>query len=98
MSDIRGRTVILVDTGLLPEAELMEAVQSIRRIGPRKLILAMPVGARELVEAMRPQVSDLICLGVSVGPELRQRYAGYETPSPERVEILIKLSRGHAYA
>jgi len=60
--DVGGMTVILVDDGLATGATAAAAVQSIRRGSPRKLILAVPVGARETVAALRSQVDELICL------------------------------------
>ncbi|HEU4754570.1 MAG TPA: phosphoribosyltransferase family protein, partial [Armatimonadota bacterium] len=59
---VRGRTVILVDDGLATGMTARAAVQSLRQQGPRRVVLAVPVGAAETVEALSEEVDDLVCL------------------------------------
>jgi len=60
--DVAGKTVILVDDGLATGATAAAAIKSILRGSPRKLIFAVPVGARESVAALSKEVDELICL------------------------------------
>jgi predicted phosphoribosyltransferase len=59
---VAGRLVIVVDDGLATGATARAAVRSVRKQQPVRLILAVPVGAPESCEALKPEVDDLVCL------------------------------------
>jgi len=59
---VAGRTVIVVDDGIATGATMRAALRSLRRAGPRELILAVPVAPPDTVERLRPEVDRLICL------------------------------------
>jgi putative phosphoribosyl transferase len=54
--------VILVDDGLATGVTARAAVESLRRLGPRRLILAAPVCAAQTAELLGPEVDELVCL------------------------------------
>lgn len=58
---LRGRTVIVVDDGLATGSTMRAAVAAIRQQQPAKLIAAVPVGAPQTCEMLRPQVDELVC-------------------------------------
>lgn len=60
--DVRGRTAILVDDGLATGATMRAAARSLRRRGPGKLIIAVPVGSREACRDLRGEADDVVCL------------------------------------
>jgi putative phosphoribosyl transferase len=60
--EVGDRTVILVDDGLATGVTAMAAVEALRRLGPRRLILAAPVCAAQTVELLGPEVDELVCL------------------------------------
>ena len=62
--DLTGRTVILVDDGLATGATFFASVAAARRHHPRRVIGAIPVGARSSVEEARRLVDQLIILRV----------------------------------
>src|SRR5262249_20201779 len=45
--DVRGRVVILVDDGLATGSTMRAAVAALRRQGPARVVVAVPVGAAE---------------------------------------------------
>ena len=57
-----GRTLIIVDDGIATGASVRAALKALRRRGPKALILAVPVAPAEAVEALRPEVDQLVCL------------------------------------
>ncbi|MEV5908918.1 phosphoribosyltransferase family protein [Streptomyces chartreusis] len=59
---VGGRTVVLVDDGLTTGLTATAALRFLRRHGPVRLVLAVPVGAARTVTAMRPECDDLVCL------------------------------------
>jgi putative phosphoribosyl transferase len=60
--DLEGRTVVVVDDGVATGVTDTAALRSIRRRGPRRLILAVPVAAPESVARLREEADEVICL------------------------------------
>ena len=60
--EVRDRTVILVDDGLATGVTARAAVEALRRLGPRRLILAAPVCAAQTAGLIGPEVDELVCL------------------------------------
>jgi predicted phosphoribosyltransferase len=58
---IEGRTIILVDDGLATGSTMRAAVHAIRRLRPARVIVAVPVGAREACEALREIADEVVC-------------------------------------
>ena len=58
---IEGRTVILVDDGLATGSTMRAAVLAIRRLRPARVIVAVPVGARDTCEALREVADEVVC-------------------------------------
>jgi predicted phosphoribosyltransferase len=59
---IEGKAVIVVDDGLATGATARAALRHLRRRGPARLILAVPVGAPDSAAEMRSEADDVICL------------------------------------
>ncbi|RJL34629.1 phosphoribosyltransferase [Bailinhaonella thermotolerans] len=57
-----GRDVVVVDDGLATGVTARAALRAVRAGSPRRLVLAVPVGAAETVEAMRREADDVIVL------------------------------------
>jgi predicted phosphoribosyltransferase len=58
---VEGRTVILVDDGLATGSTMRAAVLAMRRLRPARVIVAVPVGARETCEALRDVADEVVC-------------------------------------
>jgi predicted phosphoribosyltransferase len=54
--------VILVDDGIATGSTVFAAIQALRRMGARRVVLAVPVAPPDTVERLRPLVDDLIVL------------------------------------
>jgi putative phosphoribosyl transferase len=61
---IAGCTAIVVDDGIATGATVRAALIAVRRNGPKRLILAVPVAPLDTVESLRKDVDELICLEV----------------------------------
>jgi len=59
---VAGQTVILVDDGLATGATMRAGVEAVKRLGAKKVVVAVPVGARETCRALKAEVDELICL------------------------------------
>jgi predicted phosphoribosyltransferase len=90
---IAGRTVILVDDGLATGATMRAAVRSVRRQAPARLVVAVPVGARETCEELRAEADEVICL---FQPEpfwaVGAHYQRFEPVDDATVQELLRAS------
>lgn len=59
--EIRGRTVILVDDGLATGSTMRAAAAALRRLGPKKIVVAVPVAAPETCDELRSEVDEIVC-------------------------------------
>ncbi|MEU0084470.1 phosphoribosyltransferase family protein [Streptomyces sp. NPDC006274] len=60
--EFEGRTVIVVDDGLATGVTARAALRHLRSQNPGRLILAVPVGSPQAVEALRQDTDDIVCL------------------------------------
>jgi predicted phosphoribosyltransferase len=59
--DVRGRTAILVDDGLATGATMRAAIRALRGLGAAAIVAAVPTAPRETCEALRREVSEVVC-------------------------------------
>ena len=88
--EVRGRTVILVDDGLATGASMEAAVGALRAMGPARIVVAVPVGARESCARMAALADEVVCAQM---PErfaaVGQLYADFSETSDEEVSALL---------
>jgi putative phosphoribosyl transferase len=58
---VRDRTIILVDDGLATGASMKAASRALRLQEPRRLIVAVPVAAKDTCDEFRRDVDEIIC-------------------------------------
>ena len=58
---LEGRTVILVDDGLATGATMRAAAVSVGQHHPLRLVVAVPVGARDSCESLRDVADEIVC-------------------------------------
>ena len=61
LTDVRGKTVILVDDGLATGATMSAAAAALRAQNPAKLVVGVPVASPETCDAFRDIVDDIVC-------------------------------------
>lgn len=61
MPEVRGATVILVDDGLATGSTMRAAVAALRRQGPARIVVAVPVGAAETCDELRRTADEVVC-------------------------------------
>jgi putative phosphoribosyl transferase len=93
---IKGRTAIVVDDGIATGATVRAALIAVRRNGPTRLVLAVPVAPRDTIERLRADVDELICLEI---PEefgaIGEFYADFSQLSDPEVTNLIARADRH---
>jgi putative phosphoribosyl transferase len=59
--DVHGRTIILVDDGLATGSTMRAAVAALRRQGPDRIVVAVPVGAAETCAEFQSEADEVVC-------------------------------------
>ena len=59
---LAGRVVIVVDDGIATGATMRAALRAIRELKPKRLILAVPVAPPDILEELRPEADEAVCL------------------------------------
>jgi putative phosphoribosyl transferase len=60
--NLAGLDAIIVDDGVTTGGSARAAIQSIRARQPERVVFATPVGCARVIEALRGELDDLICL------------------------------------
>ena len=61
-TDIVGRTVVIVDDGLATGGTARAAVQVVRAMGARRIVLAVPVAPTDTVRDLESEADQVVCL------------------------------------
>ncbi|WP_225000237.1 phosphoribosyltransferase [Cesiribacter sp. SM1] len=87
---ITNKTVIITDDGVATGHTLLSVIDLIRKDKPRKLIVAVPVSAKEAIHKIKQQADEVICL--SVPDEFRavgQFYQDFNQVEDQEVAALL---------
>ena len=60
--DVTGKTAIVVDDGIATGATVKAGLKGLRRRGPERIVLAVPVAPRESLDELRSLVDQIVCL------------------------------------
>jgi putative phosphoribosyl transferase len=97
--DLAGRTVIIVDDGLATGSTMRAAVRALRKSGPARVVVAVPVGAAETCRSLSDEADDVVCVTV---PEDFQAvslwYDQFSQTSDYEVRSLLETAAAHAPA
>jgi putative phosphoribosyl transferase len=92
--DVKDRIVILVDDGLATGSTMRAAALAVRRLGPKRIVIAVPVGARATCNEFSGEVDEVVC---ARSPEpfmgVGAWYDDFGQTSDEEVHRLLDESR-----
>lgn len=93
--DLRGRTVVVVDDGMATGSSMRAAVQALRQKQPQRIIVAVPVGARETCESFHDEVDTVAVCAVTPEPftAVGLWYANFSQTTDDEVRELIDRCR-----
>jgi predicted phosphoribosyltransferase len=91
-AEVAGKTAIVVDDGVATGATTRAALRAIRMRAPKRLVLAVPVGPTETLEALEADVDEVVC------PERHENFGaiGYfyeDFHQLEDADVIAILSR-----
>jgi predicted phosphoribosyltransferase len=86
-----GRTVILLDDGLATGSTMKAAVEAVKKLGPSRVVVAVPVGAPSTCEELKEVADEVVCART---PEpfsaVGQWYEEFSQTTDEEVRALLK--------
>lgn len=97
--DPRGRIVILVDDGLATGSTMRAAAAALRRLGPEKIVVAVPVAASSVCQQLSAEVDEVVCAAT---PEpffaVGQWYSEFRQTTDEEVRELLERAASELHA
>jgi len=87
---VRGRVVVLVDDGMATGATMRAAVAAVRRQGPARVVVAVPVGSADACADVGRDADEVVCVRQprhfrAVG----QEYLDFAPPTDDEVRALL---------
>lgn len=61
---VKGKTALVVDDGIATGATVRAALHAVRRAGPARLVLAVPVAPPETIGNLRGDADEIVCLAM----------------------------------
>lgn len=91
---LKQRIVILVDDGAATGASMLAAVRAARQLGPKRVVVALPVASASACELLSAEADELVCLSTpSSFHAVAEWYLDFtQTSSREVTELLAQSS------
>ena len=91
--DVKDRTVVLVDDGLATGSTMRAAIEAVHQLGPRRVLVAVPVASEQTVAELRPLV-DAIVVVATPSPfyAVGQGYDDFSQTTDAEVRALLSPS------
>jgi putative phosphoribosyl transferase len=94
---VANRTVIVVDDGIATGGTVRAVLRALARLGPRRLVLAVPVAPRDSIRSLRAEADEVVCLAT---PEpfyaVGAHYDDFAQTEDRDVIELLAMARGIA--
>lgn len=95
--DVAGRTAVVVDDGIATGATVKAALRALRRRGPKRIVLAVPVAPAETVAELRGEADEVICLDTPADfGAIGFFYMDFSQTSDDEVTALLRAAKPSA--
>lgn len=92
--DVHGRTVILVDDGLATGSTMRAAVAALRKQGPARVVVAVPVAPADTCEEFKAEVDETVCAATPrMFDGVGRWYEDFSQTSDDEVHELLAQAR-----
>ena len=92
---VAGVTVIVVDDGIATGTTVRAALKALRRRGPARLVLAVPVAPPDTVMALQDEVDLLVCLSQPADFQaIGEHYRDFHQLSDDEVLAALHPAQG----
>jgi putative phosphoribosyl transferase len=92
--DVKNRIVILVDDGIATGSSMRAAVEALRKLGPERIIVAVPVASPYAIRQLSKVADEIVCLSA---PEdfsaVGQWYSDFESTTDEEVTAALESAK-----
>lgn len=90
-ADVAGRCVLLVDDGVATGYTMRAAVEALRQLRPKRIIVAVPVAAKETCDELKREADAVFCLFTPFDfAAVGQWYRRFEQTSDDEVRQLLE--------
>ena len=91
--DVKGKCVLLVDDGVATGYTMRAAVEALRQLEPKRIIVSAPVAARDTCEDLKRYADAVVCLITPVDfAAVGQWYGRFDQTSDNEVRLLLELA------
>ncbi len=95
-ADLRDKLVILIDDGLATGSTMKAAVEAVRKHGPLRVVVAVPVGAPETCRELAEVTDEVVCSRTPARfSAVGQWYLDFSETSDDEVRALLRQVRGN---
>ena len=90
--DVTGQTVIIVDDGMATGSTMRAAVRALRKKGPKKIVIAVPVGEREVCNSFKHEVDTVAICAMMPEPfnAVGVFYRNFPQTTDAEVQVLLR--------
>lgn len=87
---LKERVVILVDDGLATGSSMLAAVEAVRRLEPRRVIVAVPVGSSDACRKLERVADEMVCARIPpLFSAVGQWYEDFSETTDDQVQALL---------
>jgi putative phosphoribosyl transferase len=97
LPDVRGRTAIVASDGIASTAAILAAIWALRSAGARRVVIALGIGAPDVVKRLREDADEVHCL-LEPEPmgEISYWFRNFELVGDEEVVSVLRTAAGRA--
>ena len=95
---VAGRTVLLVDDGLATGSTLHAAVEALRQQHVTRLVVAVPVGARDSCQRLAREVDEVVCPAMPEPFHALSLYYRHFDQTPDEQVVMLLQRAWHEHA
>ena len=92
-ADLSGKQVILVDDGLATGSSMRAAIQALRRLGPARIVVAVPAAPESTCQELAAEVDEVVC-ATTPSPffAVGQHYWDFSQTTDDEVRDLLRAA------